>query len=205
MSSFFLVIPHGICTPFCGVENVLQLVVELLVPLVRSLVAAVAASLFVHALRTQRQSSHQQAELPSVFWNLLATALGSFNLREFFFEFFCDFLSQKAVEALLPADGVRMFFLGFFLSLISSFFATLCLSWQNLRAQNASCRRIFKSAMRRFDLTAFCFAFVLEKCLAFLFPFAVFCFAFILEKCLAFLFPLAVLFAFACLPLPFFL
>lgn len=173
MTPCFFTIPHGICTPFCGVENVLQLVVELLVPLVRSLVAAVAASLFVHALRFQRQSSHQQAELPSVFWNLLATALGSFNLREFFFEFFCDFCLQKAVEALLPADGVRMFFLGFFLSLISSFFATLCLSWQNLRAQNASFRSIFATAVFNFGLTEFLFSNFVERCFSLLFPFVI--------------------------------
>ncbi len=125
MTPCFFVISHGIYTPFCGVENTLQLVVELLAPLVRSLVAAVAASLFVHALRTQHQSSHQQTELPSGFWRLLATALGSFDLCEFFFEFFCDVLAQKVVEELLPTDGSSMFFSDFFLSLISSFFAEI--------------------------------------------------------------------------------
>lgn len=90
MTPCFFVIPHGIYTPFCGVENTLQLVVELLAPLVRSLVAAVAASLFVHALRNQRQSPHQQTELPSGFLGLLATALGSFDLTEFLVSYFVE-------------------------------------------------------------------------------------------------------------------
>lgn len=173
MTPCFFVIPHGIYTPFCRVENTLQLVVELLVPLVRSLVAAVTASLFVHALRTQHQSSHQQTELPSGFWRLLATALGSFDLYEFFFEFIFDLCLQQAVAKLFPSDGLSMFFSDFFLSLISSFSATFCLSWQKLRAQKASFRSIFTTAVFNFDLTEFLFSCFVERCFSLLFPFAI--------------------------------
>lgn len=173
MTPSFFQILQGICIPLFSVENVLQHILELRVSLVLSIIANVTASMLSRALYFQHKCMQQRADLSSGFCKLLTNAFSGFNTLEFLLGFFFEFMLRQAVSIFHPAEDSYMFFLGFFISLISSFSAKLFLIWQKLRAQNASFRSIFTTAVFDFELTEFIFSNFIERYISLLFPFAI--------------------------------